>query len=393
MKQVSHSSMGVLMAAFIAWMSASFPGWAGYTANLASSNVLEDFRFSMIGGFGTATGTHNNVIYTNSALHFEGRYAQVPSRGLLVGDSGDGSNYGRFSNDVSVSMTFTYYNGTSTNAIAALGMGMRTNAGNNTYPAYRAMIFSNQVLLQKQWEFSNATTNLAVTDLATVLGDTNVYRFVLASAVTDTNAFGHVLDLSLDLYENDGLVTSLAYTDIPYSSSASGRTYSVGHVALAGGAGPANNGTFRGIEVSAFSVTSGSTPSGGDTDDDGMPDAWETEHFGCSTCGTNSADDDLDGASNLDEYQYDTDPNDDTSVFTNRVASTTGTGILQLVVPPPTSTGRVYDVYATDNLQAEPVVWSAVGLNRPGEGSGSPVLLTVTNDAAGRFYRTGVLVP
>jgi hypothetical protein len=46
-----------------------------------------------------------------------------------------------------------------------------------------------------------------------------------------------------------------------------------------------------------------------DTDGDGIPDEWEEEHFGCTTCSDPNDDPDGDGLTNLEEYRYDTDPN------------------------------------------------------------------------------------
>jgi len=51
-----------------------------------------------------------------------------------------------------------------------------------------------------------------------------------------------------------------------------------------------------------------------DTDEDGIPDWWEMQHFGSATGADAEADDDGDGLTNLQEYEHGTNPNNpDTS--------------------------------------------------------------------------------
>jgi hypothetical protein len=92
-------------------------------------------------------------------------------------------------------------------------------------------------------------------------------------------------------------------------------------------------------------------PAGSDVDANGLPDAWETQHFG-ATGASASADVDGDGATNLMEYLTGTDPRSGTSVFrpTSRIES----GKLILTVP--TVSGRSYRVWGTSNLQG---AWTA----------------------------------
>jgi len=52
-----------------------------------------------------------------------------------------------------------------------------------------------------------------------------------------------------------------------------------------------------------------------DTDGDGMPDWWEQAHFGNPTNALPQLDDDGDGASNLEEYAADTEPETDQSIL------------------------------------------------------------------------------
>ena len=45
-----------------------------------------------------------------------------------------------------------------------------------------------------------------------------------------------------------------------------------------------------------------------DTDSDGLPDSWEQEHFGCTTCAIPTAEPDGDGLTNIEEYILGTNP-------------------------------------------------------------------------------------
>jgi hypothetical protein len=87
-------------------------------------------------------------------------------------------------------------------------------------------------------------------------------------------------------------------------------------------------------------------PAGSDADGNGLPDAWERQHFG-TTGASASADPDGDGTSNLMEYLAGTDPRSAASVF--RPTSHTSGGNLVLTVP--TVAGRSYRVWGAANLQ------------------------------------------
>jgi len=124
-----------------------------------------------------------------------------------------------------------------------------------------------------------------------------------------------------------------------------------------------------------------------DGDEDGLPDAWEWRNFSSLT-NIASADSDQDGLRNVDEFVADTQPTNALSVFRTLNYSNTF-GVLNLMVDP-SSTGRVYDVLWRTNLtSAGP--WIPAGLSVTG--SGSMVILSVTNAAPMRYYRSGVRLP
>jgi hypothetical protein len=124
-------------------------------------------------------------------------------------------------------------------------------------------------------------------------------------------------------------------------------------------------------------------PAGSDADGDGLPDAWEMQHFGTAGASA-SADVDGDGTTNLMEYLAGTDPRSGTSVFrpTSRVES----GKLILTVP--TVSGRNYRVWGTANLQT---TWTA---HDTISGDGSTIAWEYLMSQSPRYFlRIEILIP
>lgn len=88
-----------------------------------------------------------------------------------------------------------------------------------------------------------------------------------------------------------------------------------------------------------------------DMDDDSLPDWWEIQHFGGITNWTGSDDPDTDQYDNLDEYQADTDPGDDSSHPWNI------SGTIAYAGP---QTGTIYVVACTNSGSWEAVRYSAM---------------------------------
>ena len=123
---------------------------------------------------------------------------------------------------------------------------------------------------------------------------------------------------------------------------------------------------------------------------DGIPMVWWNQ-YGLGGTSTSTNDLDGDGRSNFQEWVEDTNPTNGASVYPSAIAYAATGSVMQLIAGPPTSTGRLYDVYWSTNLMNP--AWTRMNLNRVGTTNAAPVSLTITNDAPGRFYRTGVLVP
>lgn len=125
----------------------------------------------------------------------------------------------------------------------------------------------------------------------------------------------------------------------------------------------------------------------GDVDSDGIPNGWELDHFGGVTNANPAA-----MASNgvntlLEAYIADLDPHDPASVF---AVADVAPPSLTLTLDP-TSTGRVYDVEWSTSLLQTPILWNPYGFDL--SGTGSNLLIFITNDVPFRVYRLRVRLP
>jgi len=109
-----------------------------------------------------------------------------------------------------------------------------------------------------------------------------------------------------------------------------------------------------------------------DEDLDGVPDAWERRYFPTHTTYSQTSDPDLDGSTNLQEYQNGTVPNDINSAIYQLILNAPGGGVV--VSPQQTAFFRG----ATVSLTATPVAgdtfqrWTAPGT--PADGSTTPMV-------------------
>lgn len=149
-----------------------------------------------------------------------------------------------------------------------------------------------------------------------------------------------------------------------------------------------NNGSSSGgVYLDAVDVAG--VAAGPDADGDGLPDAWELEHFGTTTNGA-AADHDLDGWSAFEEYVADTQPTNDLSRL-GPVSVSGGVAAVTHVLVSATSTGRLYGVSACSALAAAPQVWQEAGVQA--SGNGGSLVLDATNAPAGQAYRVYVRLP
>lgn len=116
-----------------------------------------------------------------------------------------------------------------------------------------------------------------------------------------------------------------------------------------------------------------------DTDGDGLPDTWETEH----SVNDPTADDDGDGITNLDEFTAGLDPNETDSISISITATSTG---VTFTIPAATGTGyeslsRHYQLVHSTDLQN----WSDVVME--GTATGAALSYSIPQDGADHFYR------
>ena len=180
------------------------------------------------------------------------------------------------------------------------------------------------------------------------------------------------------------LIASAAFSGLLVASIDSGG----GVASLAGGANHSSIG--GGFDTSAgatglIEILYPEIPAGSDADANGLPDAWETQHFGV-TGASASADADGDGTTNLMEYLAGTDPRSGTSVF--RPSSRVESGKLILTVP--TVSGRSYRVWGTSNLQT---TWTAHD-TISGDGSTVAWEYLMNQSAISRYFlKIEILIP
>ncbi len=140
------------------------------------------------------------------------------------------------------------------------------------------------------------------------------------------------------------------------------------------------------VDMGAYELQEGEP----DADGDGIPDWWESLHYGGAT-NANPAALAFNGVNTvLEAWIADLNPTNPASVFVMTTISNAPGGAAS-VIASPGSTARVYQLFSTTNLAALPQTWPPYGPVRTGTGAG--VVFTVTNDAPRRSYRTGVQAP
>jgi len=124
----------------------------------------------------------------------------------------------------------------------------------------------------------------------------------------------------------------------------------------------------------------------GDSDGDGLPDAWELYYFYDPTNAVATADEDGDGLDNLSEYVAGTRPRDSASTLSAQTSMLTN-GTMYLVWP--SITERTYSVVQSHNLLSNQ--WSTAAHNLPATMPTNQWLFNTTTNQS--FYRIEATLP
>jgi hypothetical protein len=131
--------------------------------------------------------------------------------------------------------------------------------------------------------------------------------------------------------------------------------------------------------------------SGTDADRDGIPDAWELDHFGNLTTANATSDQDGDGLGDLQEYLAGTDPKQSASSLRGALAPSPAGPVL--VFSWLSQPGCQYRILQADSL-TPPVSWSDMGLGwiNPDPGGTTSRQINKNGTASG-FYRLEGIKP
>lgn len=124
-----------------------------------------------------------------------------------------------------------------------------------------------------------------------------------------------------------------------------------------------------------------------DSDNDGLPDGYETVYFGGYTNGQPNAHADSDGVSNIDEFTADTDPLDSNAFPRVKSISVPGN---TFVLTAPCSAERTYQVQVCTNLLATPPLWPVCSVSFVSSGDEGRFTGSRTNAA---YYRITIALP
>lgn len=143
-----------------------------------------------------------------------------------------------------------------------------------------------------------------------------------------------------------------------------------------------------GVDIGAYEFQGGTSV---DYDNDGMPSWWEAL-YGVPVANAANATTSSDGdwMTDLEEYIADTQPTNGASYFPPALVTNAPAGQMSLIIAP-TSTGRVYGVYANTNLLRAPQLWTLVPPEQTG--TAASLTLTITNSVPAANYRIGVRLP
>ena len=103
----------VVMAVWLALAAGLRAEYGGiYSANLAGASVTNDFTYSQVGTIGATLGANSQLVFTNNALRFQGRYQAKPAQ-RLAGVS--------VTNSLKIDLAFKLFNTATSETFVAVG--------------------------------------------------------------------------------------------------------------------------------------------------------------------------------------------------------------------------------------------------------------------------------
>ena len=129
--------------------------------------------------------------------------------------------------------------------------------------------------------------------------------------------------------------------------------------------------------------------SGSDDDGDGLEDSWEESYFGSIVGVETDGNPDNDVLSNNEEFILDRNPNDELNPDSPFAVESIDPAALRF----PASTRRCYTLQYTDDVTAQPQVWTDVPAARNRRGTNETMSLPLEDAPSTRIYRVKVTLP
>ncbi len=208
--------------------------------------------------------------------------------------------------------------------------------------------------------------------IALVDAATNVVQFLSYEGIFEATEGAAIGMTSTDMGVSEASTTSIGNT---LQLAGSGTNYN--DFVWGGASNVASHGNLNSFQYIS------SCP--GDTDNDDLPNEWESLYFGGPTNATAYLDSDCDGLDNLSEYIAGTIPTSAVSCFTisAELSGTENQVAFQSV------TNRAYNLYYRTSLTEGD--WLIIQTNIPG--NDDTIIISVTNELSPIFYRTRVVIP
>ncbi len=196
-------------------------------------------------------------------------------------------------------------------------------------------------------------------------------------------AVGNVRTGTLTLYVNGASVGSVGGFTGLYNP-ANDNAWTIGRGQYSGAVADNVNGLIDEVRFSDQPLATSRflvTPFAGDSDGDGLPNAWETQYFGSATAAVATEDSDGDGQNNQHEYLAGTNPKNGSSRF---AASASSAVAGQFTITWPSVPGKTYLIQTNTSLTGQ---WTALQTVPAAGAPATSTSRTFDVNGGARFYR------